>query len=431
MKLKFTFLFIALLSLNGFSQGAPSPCGITALYACDDNGDGFEVFNLVEGFTFFSFCMSTSEDENDYSSISYYETEEDMNSETNAIANPTAYTNLSNPQNIYYRVNAINANASYESLKSTDNYIEVNSLAMSITPFEVCDDESGDGIETFDLSSKNAEISDGQTGVSISYYLNLTDAESKVNTLPMLYTNVVNHEIIYVRAENYITGCYKVTTLELIVEDCGDTDNDGVINSDEDINGNGNLDDDDTDKDGIPNYKDEDDDGDKINTADELIDQSNIAGKISGSSKTARTFIDTDSDTIENYIDDDDDGDGILTKDEDYNLNGTPLDDDTNLNYVPDYLEKEVALKVKKYESVEFFIFPNPTNNSVTLRFNKDTKGKVKLGIYDIQGKLIFNQKRPIENNLINLDVSNLKSGLYFLKVKNGIGEATHKLILN
>ena len=49
-----------------------------------------------------------------------------------------------------------------------------------------------------------------------------------------------------------------------------DSDNDGIINIQEDLNNNGNLYDDDTDADGIPNFLDRDDDGDGILTRREI-----------------------------------------------------------------------------------------------------------------------------------------------------------------
>ncbi len=48
-----------------------------------------------------------------------------------------------------------------------------------------------------------------------------------------------------------------------------DTDDDGILDKDEDVNGDGKLENDDTDRDGTPNYKDADDDGDGILTKDE------------------------------------------------------------------------------------------------------------------------------------------------------------------
>jgi hypothetical protein len=84
-----------------------------------------------------------------------------------------------------------------------------------------------------------------------------------------------------------------------------DNDNDGVLNSNEDLDGNKYVYDDDTDEDGTPNFVDIDDDNDDINTKDE---------DINGDGNPMND--DTDNDTIPNYLDDDDDGDGTLTKDE-------------------------------------------------------------------------------------------------------------------
>ncbi len=71
-----------------------------------------------------------------------------------------------------------------------------------------------------------------------------------------------------------------------------DIDGDSLLNTEEDLNGNGNLLDDDTDTNGTPNYLDSDDDGDGVETADEDI---NGNGDL--------TDDDTDGDGIPNYLD--------------------------------------------------------------------------------------------------------------------------------
>ena len=54
-----------------------------------------------------------------------------------------------------------------------------------------------------------------------------------------------------------------------------DQDNDGIFDINEDLNGDGNLNNDDTDLDGIPNYLDEDDDNDGVPTRTEGVGDSN------------------------------------------------------------------------------------------------------------------------------------------------------------
>ena len=50
---------------------------------------------------------------------------------------------------------------------------------------------------------------------------------------------------------------------------------------------------------------------------------------------------DTDEDFLPNYRDSDDDNDGILTKDEDANGDGDPTNDDTDEDGIPDYLDSD------------------------------------------------------------------------------------------
>ncbi|NNK27797.1 MAG: hypothetical protein HKP06_06100 [Flavobacteriaceae bacterium] len=113
----------------------------------------------------------------------------------------------------------------------------------------------------------------------------------------------------------------------LLIED----DNDGISASNEDIDGDGNLDNDDTDGDGLPNYLDFDDDGDNVPTVSENPDPNND-GVLSDAQ-------DTDNDGIPDYLDSDDDGDGVLTRDEEFSsADQNPTNDIDNASIGPDYL---------------------------------------------------------------------------------------------
>ncbi|RAJ13430.1 carboxypeptidase-like regulatory domain-containing protein [Olleya aquimaris] len=73
-----------------------------------------------------------------------------------------------------------------------------------------------------------------------------------------------------------VSGNFTMPTTDLGTQmscvDLVDSDADGVLDFNEDLNGNNNLDDDDTDQDGTPDYLDTDDDGDGVNTIDEDYD---------------------------------------------------------------------------------------------------------------------------------------------------------------
>lgn len=101
------------------------------------------------------------------------------------------------------------------------------------------------------------------------------------------------------QSTDIVTGNFATPTTDLGTEmsclDLSDSDNDGVIDIDEDVNGDNNLDNDDTDQDGIPNYLDEDDDGDGVNTIDE--DRDNDGNPMND---------DSDGDQIPDYLDNQD-----------------------------------------------------------------------------------------------------------------------------
>lgn len=112
-------------------------------------------------------------------------------------------------------------------------------------------------------------------------------------------------------------------------DDPVDADLDTVPTQQEDLNGNGILQDDDTDGDGAPNYLDPDDDNDGLLTQAEMI-----------GGATPQTS-DSDGDGTLNYLDPDDDNDTIPTAGEDANGNGSPQDDDSDQDGLGNYLDPD------------------------------------------------------------------------------------------
>lgn len=123
-----------------------------------------------------------------------------------------------------------------------------------------------------------------------------------------------------------------------------DTDGDGIYDTFEDVNHDGDITNDDTDGDGQVNYLDIDDDGDGIYSANE--DNDLDGNHISNDS------LDTDGDGIYNYLDTDDDNDGLPTyaiieggagSYNNQNTNGDRYIKDDNNNGVRDYLDNTNA----------------------------------------------------------------------------------------
>ena len=83
-----------------------------------------------------------------------------------------------------------------------------------------CDDFTGDGITTFNLTTNNENIlSSVPAGdFDITFYSSLSDAQNSINPLPELYQNTINNQTIYARIEDDTGECsLYITTFNLIV----------------------------------------------------------------------------------------------------------------------------------------------------------------------------------------------------------------------
>jgi hypothetical protein len=77
------------------------------------------------------------------------------------------------------------------------------------------------------------------------------------------------------------------------------------------------------------------------------------------------------------------------------------------------------------FASSNFSLYPNPvTNGSVTISSNSADAMQVQ--VYDVLGKVVKNE--PLSNNM--LDVSNLNTGLYIVKITQNQNSVTKKLVI-
>lgn len=274
--------------------------------------------------------------------------------------------------------------------------------------FTKCDLDVLDGIDTFNLQvAQNDLLPTNPTAVS--FYLTESDAISQSNPLPLSYTNeTANLQTIYAN----VNGVVKVVFLRVV--DCDiDYDNDTVASADEDLNADTNLANDDTDGDGIANFIDNDDDGDLILTNEEYVfNRSNTT-----------SILDTDSDGIPNYLDNDDDGDGVLTMNEDANGNHNPADDDTDGNGTPDYLQNPALANANFTKDHDIVLYPNPASSILHID-NRTGQTISEITVYAINGTLV-----KTLSAVESIPVSDLQSGIYFVKIVAGNEVLNYKFV--
>lgn len=181
----------------------PEVTPVVELKQCDDNLDGFSVFNLTEVYAELSVNYQNE-------IITFYELEAEAENGLNPITNTTAYTNQTvSTDMVWARIE--NPNTCYRTaqLNLTISTTQIpNSL---LREFYQCDDGINitDGIATFDFSSVDAEIQAlfpaGQQLI-INYYRNQADALSENNPIADIsnYQNIgyLNSQDIYVRVDS-------------------------------------------------------------------------------------------------------------------------------------------------------------------------------------------------------------------------------------
>ncbi|WP_068599343.1 T9SS type A sorting domain-containing protein [Vaginella massiliensis] len=82
------------------------------------------------------------------------------------------------------------------------------------------------------------------------------------------------------------------------------------------------------------------------------------------------------------------------------------------------------SLSVIENENLEIKIYPNPVNGNLTV--NGINQDNVSLLLFDITGKIVYQNKLNVNQNKIEISVSNLEKGVYFIKIFNEFGKFLH-----
>jgi valyl-tRNA synthetase len=185
------------------------------LEVCDDNADCIGTFDLTSATPGILGSLNPATH-----TVSYYVLQASAEAGVNPITNLLAFNN-STPcaQTIWVSISD-NVTGCADVIP-LDLIVNPLPLAPSpaVSPYTLCDyTNPGDEVEVFDLSTKIPEILMGQTGISVSFYFSLADAQAGVNPLPMLYTNVANAQTLFVVLGNDDTACSVITTMDLRVE---------------------------------------------------------------------------------------------------------------------------------------------------------------------------------------------------------------------
>ncbi|WP_343695116.1 choice-of-anchor L domain-containing protein [Flavobacterium sp.] len=182
----------------------------TSLVQCDDDGDGFSIFNLNKANNIVKNNNAAIINEG------YYETQANAENKSNKIAVPESYTNKTANQIIYSR------------LENEFGCFEVAQITLQISnntitnpgPISTCDgDETQDGFYQFDLEAEvtSKVIAGLPNGLTVQYYATANDALIETNQLTNIFKNTTAYnQTIYARVVNG-PDCYGIEPVNLVV----------------------------------------------------------------------------------------------------------------------------------------------------------------------------------------------------------------------
>ena len=187
---------------------------------CDDLNDGDDANGQTEVIlTDFNNEVLNGQDA-DLFDITYHLSQEDADTNTNAIVSP--YYNNGTPfsYQVFVRIENSLKVECYSTTEFTIN-IYTTPTANAVEDLFECDDDN-DGVLSFDFAESQNQVLAGQdsTAFSVTYHLSQEDADANTNALAIPYFNTNTTEQIFVRIENNAnTSCFDTTSFNLNVFD--------------------------------------------------------------------------------------------------------------------------------------------------------------------------------------------------------------------
>lgn len=144
--------------------------------------------------------------------ISFYETLEDQSRLQNPISTEVPYVPAQFPKTLFITLK--NSTCSEQSnIKLLLNPIIDFPNVGKVT---YCDTDQ-DGFTSIDLSSFDSNVTNGEKGYKVRYFLTAEDARKNTHALPSFYTNTANPLTLHTRATSNATGCSDIKSFQVEV----------------------------------------------------------------------------------------------------------------------------------------------------------------------------------------------------------------------
>ena len=67
--------------------------------------------------------------------------------------------------------------------------------------------------------------------------------------------------------------------------------------------------------------------------------------------------------------------------------------------------------------TISTITFPNPFISRINFQFSKQITDKIQIAIFDVRGRLIFQQEKRVNNNILTIDLESIASSNYLVRL--------------
>ncbi|AXG72301.1 microbial collagenase [Kordia sp. SMS9] len=197
----------------------PAVFPATPLEYCDTDNDGIGIFNVRDSESEITGGVLPGQ-----VTVTYHETPDDADSNVNALAD--VYSNIT-PYNQTLYVRVENVLTGCYNVVSLDLIVHDSPeiAALDAISLSECDDDTNDQIAQFDLTEAEVDILNGEDPTThiVRYYNTQANAIAGTPTGEINNVNAYSNippspQLIWVRVEDQVTGCFSITNLTLIVD---------------------------------------------------------------------------------------------------------------------------------------------------------------------------------------------------------------------
>ncbi|MEM1322747.1 MAG: YCF48-related protein [Bacteroidota bacterium] len=290
----------------------------------------------------------------------------------------------------------------------SDSDIFIAEIPRLITAYpaadlEVCD-SNGNETASFDLTTNETAIVNGQEPTVISYHLSAEDADKALQPIldPVTFTNTRNPMAVYVRLENDTSGVYHTTSFDLVVHrqpEARQADSIFIVEND----------------------------GDSLAIFDLTINAEQILGAVA-TSDFVLTYHESQA-TAEEGID------AIITPENYQNIRNpqtvyvrltNPKGGCYSTNSF--VIETDGTTSLREPAGPLFSLYPNPVDQAFWLQASSLPSG-TSLQLYNTQGQLLRTDLLINSQTSWRIDSSALPSGVYILRIWHAHFDQSLKVI--